>query len=134
MYPKLLADPDSCFCEFQGVQIYHKLYNAESHSSDNSLFIHSQDAKDQTQTPSLKLGLPMILLHGFGASVFSWNTVMKRLAHLTGCTSLISWLLKRQFWWGMHLSHLCFLALYGYIRAKASLLQIRSLCLLKMYY
>ncbi|XWS56905.1 hypothetical protein CRYUN_Cryun09bG0125700 [Craigia yunnanensis] len=82
--PKLLADPDSCFCKFQGVEIHHKLYDAESHSSDNSLFSHSQDAQDQTQTPSLKLGLPMILLHGFGASVFSWNKVLKRLAHLTG--------------------------------------------------
>ncbi|XVF41261.1 hypothetical protein PTKIN_Ptkin01aG0266500 [Pterospermum kingtungense] len=80
--PKLLADPDSCFCEFQGVEIHHKLYDAEaeSHSSDNSLFSHSQEA----QTPSLKLGLPMILLHGFGASVFSWNKVIKRLARLTG--------------------------------------------------
>ncbi|KAK8994377.1 hypothetical protein V6N11_045469 [Hibiscus sabdariffa] len=77
--PKLLADPDSCFCEFQGVEIHHKLYDPESHSSDNSLY-----AQDQTQTLSLKLGLPMILLHGFGASVFSWNKVMKRLANLTG--------------------------------------------------
>ncbi|GMI84956.1 hypothetical protein like AT3G10840 [Hibiscus trionum] len=77
--PKLLADPDSCFCEFQGVEIHHKLYDPDSHSSDNSFY-----AQNQTQTPSLKLGLPMILLHGFGASVFSWNKVMKRLANLTG--------------------------------------------------
>ncbi|KAE8733412.1 Alpha/beta-Hydrolases superfamily protein isoform 2 [Hibiscus syriacus] len=76
--PKLLADPDSCFCEFQGVEIHHKLYDPELHSSDNS------NAQDQTQTPSLRLGLPMILLHGFGASVFSWNKVMNRLANLTG--------------------------------------------------
>ncbi|XP_022764893.1 uncharacterized protein LOC111310058 isoform X2 [Durio zibethinus] len=81
--PKLLADPDSCFCEFQGVEIHHKLYDPGSHSSDKSLLTHSQDVQDQTQTPLLKLGLPMILLHGFGASVFSWNRVMKRLAHLT---------------------------------------------------
>ncbi|KAK8638696.1 hypothetical protein V6N13_137107 [Hibiscus sabdariffa] len=77
--PKLLADPDSYFCEFQGVEIHHKLYDPQSHSSDNSFY-----AQDQTQTPSLKLGLPMILLHGFGASVFSWTKVMKRLANLTG--------------------------------------------------
>ncbi|KAE8684970.1 Alpha/beta-Hydrolases superfamily protein isoform 2 [Hibiscus syriacus] len=76
--PKLLADPDSCFCEFQGVEIHHKLHDPELHSSDNS------NAQDQSQTPTLKLGLPMILLHGFGASVFSWNKVMKRLANLTG--------------------------------------------------
>ncbi|KAE8702628.1 Alpha/beta-Hydrolases superfamily protein isoform 2 [Hibiscus syriacus] len=78
--PKLLADPDSCFCEFHGVEIHHKLHDPELHSSDNS---NAQD-QTQTQTPSLKLGLPMILLHGFGASVFSWNKVMKRLANLTG--------------------------------------------------
>ncbi|KAK6233357.1 hypothetical protein QUC31_005763 [Theobroma cacao] len=82
--PKLLADPDSCFCEFRGVEIHHKLYDAQSYSSDNSLLSHSQDAQDQSPTPSLKLGLPLVLLHGFGASVFSWNKVMKRLAHLTG--------------------------------------------------
>lgn len=81
--PKLLADPDSCFCEFQGVEIHHKLYDAESHSSDNSLS-SQDDAGNQIQTPSLKLRLPMILLHGFGASAFSWNKVIKPLAHLTG--------------------------------------------------
>ncbi|XVF24281.1 hypothetical protein REPUB_Repub13aG0114100 [Reevesia pubescens] len=88
--PKLLADPDSSFCEFQGVEIHHKLYDPHSHSSDSSLLSHTQDAQDHTPTPSpsLKLGLPMILLHGFGASVFSWNKVMKRLAHLTGSTVL----------------------------------------------
>ncbi|GMJ11837.1 hypothetical protein HRI_004852900 [Hibiscus trionum] len=79
--PKLLADPDSCFCEFQGVEIHHKLYDPESHSSDSSFYARDQTV---TQTPSLKLGLPMILLHGFGASVFSWNKVMKPLANLTG--------------------------------------------------
>nr|KJB78607.1 hypothetical protein B456_013G010000 [Gossypium raimondii]KJB78609.1 hypothetical protein B456_013G010000 [Gossypium raimondii] len=77
--PKQLADPDSCFCEFQGVEIHHKLYEPESRSSDNSLY-----GQHEAQTPSLELGLPMILLHGFGASVFSWNKVMKRLASLTG--------------------------------------------------
>ncbi|XVE90935.1 hypothetical protein DITRI_Ditri20bG0115400 [Diplodiscus trichospermus] len=82
--PKLLADPDSCFCEFQGVEIHHKLYDAKALSSDNSSFSHGHDAQHQTQSQSLKLGLPMILLHGFGASVFSWNKVMKHLAHLTG--------------------------------------------------
>ncbi|KAA3454145.1 putative hydrolase YugF [Gossypium australe] len=77
--PKHLADPDSCFCEFQGVEIHHKLYEPGSRSSDNSLY-----GQHEAQTPSLELGLPMILLHGFGASVFSWNKVMKRLASLTG--------------------------------------------------
>ncbi|KAK7856835.1 abhydrolase domain-containing protein abhd-5.2, partial [Quercus suber] len=68
--PSLLADPDSCFCEFQGVQIHHKIYEFQA---PNSL------QKNHTLSQ-----LPMILLHGFGASVFSWNRVMKPLAELTG--------------------------------------------------
>lgn len=75
--PKLLADPDSCFCEFKGVHIHHKIYDAES--QPQSIL--------QNQTPShqiKKLHLPMVLLHGFGASVFSWKKVMKPLAEATG--------------------------------------------------
>lgn len=65
--PKVLADPDSSFCEFEGVTIHHKVYNAaETHNS-----------------ASLNLPFPIILLHGFGASVFSWSRAMKPLAHLT---------------------------------------------------
>ncbi|KAI4306985.1 hypothetical protein L6164_030219 [Bauhinia variegata] len=78
--PKVLADPDSCFCEFKGVNIHHKICEAESQT--HSMF--------QNQTPSQlphqtkKLGLPMILLHGFGASVFSWKQVLKPLAEAAG--------------------------------------------------
>ncbi|KAL2339505.1 hypothetical protein Fmac_007445 [Flemingia macrophylla] len=75
--PKLLADLDSCFCEFKGVHIHHKICDAESQAQ--STF--------QTQTVShhiKKLGYPMILLHGFGASVFSWKQVMKPLAEVAG--------------------------------------------------
>ncbi|KAL5075376.1 hypothetical protein RYX36_014360 [Vicia faba] len=71
--PKLLADPDSCFCEFKGVHIHHKIYDSES----NSL--------EQTN----KMCLPMILLHGFGASVFSWKKVMKPLAEAT-CSKVLA--------------------------------------------
>ncbi|XP_075671943.1 uncharacterized protein LOC142641400 [Castanea sativa] len=67
--PSLLADPDSCFCEFQGVQIHHKIYEFQA---PNSLQNHTLSQ------------LPMILLHGFGASLFSWNRVMKPLAELIG--------------------------------------------------
>lgn len=68
--PSLLADPDSCFCEFQGVQIHHKIYEFQAPNS-----LHKNHTLSQ---------LPLILLHGFGASVFSWNRVMKPLAELTG--------------------------------------------------
>ncbi|KAJ4850022.1 hypothetical protein Tsubulata_014057 [Turnera subulata] len=79
--PTQLADPDSCFCEFNGVHIHHKVYNAET-EADNAP--ESQSGSQLSRHDSRKLGLPMILLHGFGASVFSWNRVMKPLAELIG--------------------------------------------------
>ncbi|XP_062154795.1 uncharacterized protein LOC133862899 [Alnus glutinosa] len=78
--PALLADPDSCFCEFRGVQIHHKVYDAES-QAHNSL---QNQTLSQVPNQTKKVRLPMILLHGFGASVFSWNRVLKPLAELTG--------------------------------------------------
>ncbi|XP_050387090.1 uncharacterized protein LOC126803333 [Argentina anserina] len=72
--PKVLADPDSCFCEFSGVEIHHKVCEAQVkvHESENVL------------SESKNVGLPMILLHGFGASVFSWSRVMKPLTEAVG--------------------------------------------------
>lgn len=75
--PTALADPDSCFCEFRGVQIHHKVYDGESQANGS---FQTQATSNQTK----KVGLPMILLHGFGASVFSWNRVMKPLAEVGG--------------------------------------------------
>lgn len=65
--PAELADPDSSFLDFHGVKIHHKI----AHHPE------LEDAKGS-------IGLPMILLHGFGASVFSWDRVMKPLAQVTG--------------------------------------------------
>ncbi|XP_031249100.1 uncharacterized protein LOC116137323 isoform X2 [Pistacia vera] len=78
--PALLADPDSCFCEFKGVHIHHKVYDAESQAD------HSLGSQILSQLPqqTKKIGFSMVLLHGFGASVFSWNRVMKPLAGVTG--------------------------------------------------
>ncbi|KAL6123449.1 hypothetical protein ACLB2K_075971 [Fragaria x ananassa] len=73
--PKLLADPDSCFCEFSGVEIHHKVCEAQ-------LEVHDESESVSSEVKSV--GLPMILLHGFGASVFSWNRVMKPLAEAVG--------------------------------------------------
>lgn len=78
--PKQLADPDSCFCEFKGVQIHHKVCDAESQVHNT---IQNQIVS-QLPYDSRKARLPMILLHGFGASVFSWNRVMKPLTRVTG--------------------------------------------------
>lgn len=79
--PSLLADPDSCFCEFRGVQIHHKVYDAESQANNSS---QSHTLSQVAHNNSWKLGLPMIMLHGFGASVYSWSRVMKPLAEVTG--------------------------------------------------
>ncbi|MED6220273.1 hypothetical protein PIB30_043306 [Stylosanthes scabra] len=67
MDPKLLADEDSCFCDFNGVEIHHKIQHAAESESESELLSHP----------------PMILLHGFGASVFSWEKVMKPLAEVS---------------------------------------------------
>ncbi|XP_030465644.1 uncharacterized protein LOC115684856 [Syzygium oleosum] len=72
--PALLADPDSRFCEFKGVHVHHKVYDVASQGRD------SMETASHARLPHI----PMILLHGFGASVFSWNRVMKHLAGLTG--------------------------------------------------
>ncbi|XP_059666875.1 uncharacterized protein LOC132312507 [Cornus florida] len=78
--PAVLADPDSCFCEFKGVQIHHKICDPESPSQG----MFHDPTSSQTPYQIRKESLPMILLHGFGASVFSWDRVMKPLAHFTG--------------------------------------------------
>lgn len=75
--PKLLADSDSCFCEFKGVDIHHKIFDAESRAQS---VLQDHAVSDQNK----KLGFPMILLHGFGASIFSWKQVMKPLAEAVG--------------------------------------------------
>ncbi|KAL8126302.1 hypothetical protein AgCh_013548 [Apium graveolens] len=74
--PALLADPDSCFYEFKGLQIHYKVCEAESEASPDETI-------SQLPDQIIELGIPMILLHGFGASLFSWSRVMKPLAQLT---------------------------------------------------
>ncbi|KAM7504572.1 hypothetical protein LguiB_003476 [Lonicera macranthoides] len=78
--PALLADPDSCFCEFKGVQMHHKICDAETEAQNTV----QAGSSTQLSTQNKKVGIPMILLHGFGASLFSWNRVMKSLAKITG--------------------------------------------------
>lgn len=55
------------------MQLHHKICDAELEGST-------------PQSPNYigRANFPMILLHGFGASVFSWERVMKPLATLTG--------------------------------------------------
>ncbi|KAL5991393.1 hypothetical protein ACLOJK_012301 [Asimina triloba] len=80
--PMSLADPDSRFCEFKGLQMHHKVCEGEEE--------YSVQNETSAQVPNrvMKIGFPIILLHGFGASVFSWNQVMKPLAQLAGAKVL----------------------------------------------
>ncbi|KAF8397082.1 hypothetical protein HHK36_015989 [Tetracentron sinense] len=78
--PTALADPDSCFCEFKGVHIHHKINHADDQTEES---FHNQ-VPSQLPYQTKRIGLPMILLHGFGASVFSWDRVMKPLAQVIG--------------------------------------------------
>lgn len=75
--PRQLADLDSCFCEFKGVHIHYKLCEAEPSISE-------EQETSQLDNMNRKIGLPMIFLHGFGASTFSWHRVMKPFAQITG--------------------------------------------------
>ncbi|XP_071710253.1 uncharacterized protein [Rutidosis leptorrhynchoides] len=78
--PTVLADPDSCFCEFQGLQLHHKICDPESDAQDLLHDVATSDLSSRME----KLKFPLILLHGFGASLFSWNEVMKPLAKIAG--------------------------------------------------
>ncbi|KAL4190079.1 hypothetical protein AMTRI_Chr08g168640 [Amborella trichopoda] len=79
--PSMLADPDSCFCEFKGVKIHHKVCDNEE---VNNPSLSSNTLTFDSASSAGKPGCPMILLHGFGASVFSWDRVMRPLARVAG--------------------------------------------------
>ncbi|XP_047047948.1 dihydrolipoyllysine-residue acetyltransferase component of acetoin cleaving system-like [Lolium rigidum] len=76
--PEALADPDSCFYEINGVRVHHKVC---AHDNDG-------DQSPGSSVARTKIGLPIVLLHGFGASVFSWSRVMRPLARIAGAKVL----------------------------------------------
>jgi len=80
--PWLLADKDSRFAEFNGVQIHFKL--SEPSESDAS----ANDSEERKKLGISANRLPAILLHGFGASLFSWERVLKPLASVIGSKTL----------------------------------------------
>ncbi|KAJ0975449.1 hypothetical protein J5N97_017414 [Dioscorea zingiberensis] len=75
--PHELADPDSAFCDIHGVRVHHKVCHHDDGKAESSTFPDSSRG-------ALNIGLPFILLHGFGASVFSWDRVMRPLARIAG--------------------------------------------------
>lgn len=80
--PRNLADPDSCFCEFKGVDIHYKVCEAQPSMLE-------EPKASQLDDPNMKLGFPMIFLHGFGASTFSWHRVMMPFAQRT-CSKVLA--------------------------------------------
>ncbi|KAK9110155.1 hypothetical protein Sjap_018215 [Stephania japonica] len=71
--PHVLAEQDSCFCEFKGVRVHYKKCHHHDH----------QNAESHEVATEARIPFPIILLHGFGASAFSWSRVMRILARLT---------------------------------------------------
>ncbi|KAG2623756.1 2-hydroxy-6-oxononadienedioate/2-hydroxy-6-oxononatrienedioate hydrolase-like [Panicum virgatum] len=82
--PEALADPDSSFYEINGVRLHHKVC---SHEDEDSPSDQSSDATASAPGQS-RISLPILLLHGFGASVFSWSRVMRPLARIAGAKVL----------------------------------------------
>ena len=82
--PEALADPDSSFYEINGVRLHHKVC---SHEDEDSPSDQSSDATVSAPGQS-RISLPILLLHGFGASVFSWSRVMRPLARIVGAKVL----------------------------------------------
>jgi pimeloyl-ACP methyl ester carboxylesterase len=79
--PDALADPDSSFYEINGVRLHHKVCSNEDEAESSSAGGQSSDAATAGRN---KIGIPILLLHGFGASVFSWSRVMRPLARVAG--------------------------------------------------
>ncbi|KAK1285771.1 hypothetical protein QJS10_CPB20g00045 [Acorus calamus] len=69
--PESLADPDSLFFDFKGVHIHYKEH------------IEKDEHIPSSSSSSLKVKYPFVLLHGFGASSFSWKLAMGPLSRLT---------------------------------------------------
>ncbi|OVA01561.1 hypothetical protein BVC80_8867g15 [Macleaya cordata] len=86
--PMALADPDSQFCEFRGVQIHYKQVFHHEEKEEEALRSQAPSGELTYQAKKV-IGFPMILLHGFGASVYSWSRVLKPLAEAT-CSKVIA--------------------------------------------
>lgn len=82
--PVMLADPDSLFVDINGVQVHHKLVDSSTEISTVGTEDFGNGLSEITKPNNPPIGIPAILLHGFGASAFSWNRVLKSLAKLVG--------------------------------------------------
>ena len=74
---KELADSESRFFPFRGVDIHYKKVEPFSPTSPS-------DDEILGTGGTLMLGTPAVLLHGFGASLFSWHRILSPIATLLG--------------------------------------------------
>lgn len=79
--PKELADPNSKFAHFRGVELHYKI-------SKPFVSLSEFDEKVLGGEGTTMIGTPAILLHGFGASLFSFEKILRPLATLLGAPSL----------------------------------------------
>lgn len=82
--PLMLADPDSLFVDINGVQVHHKLADSSTEISTVGTEDMGNALSEITKQSNPPIGVPAILLHGFGASAFSWHQVLKPLAEVVG--------------------------------------------------
>lgn len=83
--PSILADPDSCFYEFKGVNIHYKVCKADQDIAGYpSMEAQTMAKHDLTILTSFS----MLLFHGFGASLFSWERTQRSLSKMFGATVL----------------------------------------------
>lgn len=80
--PLMLGDPDSLFLDINGVQVHHKLADSSTEISIVGTEGTDNGLSEITKQNNPPIGIPAIMLHGFGASVFSWNQVLKPLAKI----------------------------------------------------
>jgi len=77
--PWLLADEDSRFAELYGVQLHYKIAHPPTDNESTT-----SDRVNTLENKKASTSVPAILLHGFGASLFSWSRVLKPLADIIG--------------------------------------------------
>eukprot|EP00897_Mesotaenium_endlicherianum_P009049 jgi/Mesen1/8172/ME000439S07371 len=95
--PRQVADKDSQFALFRGVEIHFKQAEplppppAPVAGTPPEAALPEEGKASSGASPPLPplmLGNPAVLLHGFGASLFSWERVLRPLASLLGAPAL----------------------------------------------
>lgn len=83
--PSILADPDSRFYEFKGLNIHYKVCKADQDIAGYPSMEAQTMAKHEHAIATL---FSILLFHGFGASLFSWERIQRPLSKMVGATVL----------------------------------------------